>query len=167
MRPPDCLALQAPCTLSKQTTPVRLSSSSACPLGLNNKFQETFFNLPSGYLNKQGSAHLPSLAMVAAAAVPTMPPPEITTSADIVDAERCAIVIFLWQDNLRSVPSPAINLTLIAKLVWGRRHRLGLAIQPNIFRQALRQEYFQTRASPIIIFYVCTKFEEAALVGLG
>ena len=67
--------------------------------------------------------------MVAAAAVPTMPPPEITTSADVVDAERCCTVVILQQDNLPSIFSPAITNST---LVWARRHRLGLATQPNI-----------------------------------
>ena len=102
--------------------------------------------------------------MVAAAAVPTMPPPEITMSADdVVDAERCCTVVILRQDNLPSIFSPAITDSI---LVWARLHRLGLATQPNNIRLCDRN-IFKLKRPAKHLSCLLYKFRQEAAAMMG
>ena len=69
--------------------------------------------------------------MVAAAAVPTIPPPETTMSADVVEAGRCNIV-FIEVELQDSTLQVTIKSALEPRLVWGRLTRFDLVTKPNI-----------------------------------
>ena len=82
---------------------------------------------------------------MAAAAVPTIPPPETTISADVVKAGRCDIV-FIEVELQDSTLQVTIKSALEPRLVWGRLTRFDLVTKPNISikfcrRNILKLEY--------------------------
>ena len=80
--------------------------------------------------------------MVAAAAVPTIPPPETTMSADVVEAGRCNIV-FIEVELQDSPLQVTIKSAFELRLVWGRLTRFGLATKPNISIKFCRRNIFK------------------------
>ena len=79
---------------------------------------------------------------MAAAAVPTIPPPETTISADVVEAGRCNIV-FIEVELQDSPLQVTIKSAFEPRLVWGRLTRLGLATKPNISIKFCRRNSFK------------------------